>query len=96
LIIEVDGEEIIGTDLTSAMRRFAAQRVQHGQADHHAPGGRGAADHRVVRDRIEIPTLTTDTVGGDIAYVRLNSFNENAGAIGAPGGESALANEPGA
>ena len=34
-----------------------------------------------MRDRIEIPTLTTDTVGGNLAYIRLNSFNENAGEL---------------
>jgi carboxyl-terminal processing protease len=40
-------------------------------------------DITVVRDRIEIPTISTDRLGenGEIAYIRLNSFNENAGQL---------------
>lgn len=40
-------------------------------------------DVAVVRDQIEIPTISTDTLGedGEIAYIRLNSFNENAGQL---------------
>ncbi|MEX1021396.1 MAG: S41 family peptidase [Litorilinea sp.] len=40
-------------------------------------------DIAVVRDRIEIPTISVDTLGaeGEIAYIRLNTFNENAGQL---------------
>lgn len=40
-------------------------------------------DVSVVRDQIDIPTISTDRLGenGEIAYIRLNSFNENAGQL---------------
>ena len=40
-------------------------------------------DIDVVRDTIEIPTIATDRLGpaGEIGYVRLNTFNENAGEL---------------
>jgi carboxyl-terminal processing protease len=53
-------------------------------------------DVEVVRDRIEIPTIETKTVGGDIAYVRLNTFNENAGALVRDAVTAALEQKPSA
>jgi carboxyl-terminal processing protease len=53
-------------------------------------------DVEVVRDRIEIPTIESDTVGGDIAYVRLNTFNENAGDLVRDAVKTALAQNPSA
>ncbi len=49
-----------------------------------------------MRDRIEIPTIESDTVGGDIAYVRLNTFNENAGELVREAVTAALEQKPSA
>lgn len=40
-------------------------------------------DVEVVRDLIETPTIATDTVGQqeNIAYVKLSTFNQNAGQL---------------
>ena len=49
-----------------------------------------------MRDRIELPTIGTDTLGeaGDIAYVKLNTFNENAGQLVREAVEQAMQNDP--
>lgn len=96
LILAVDGESIVGTDLDSAVSRIRGPKgsevvliVQRG------------ADTvpfaiTVQRARVEIPTITTGTLGpnGEIAYVRLNTFNENAGSLVREAVRSALQRNP--
>ncbi len=95
-ITHVDGEEIIGTDLTSAIEKIRGPKgstvvLTIVRLTEEAP-----FDVEVVRDRIEIPTIETKTVGGDIAYVRLNTFNENAGALVRDAVTAALEQKPSA
>ena len=96
LITHVDGEEIIGTDLMSAIEKIRGPKgtpvvLTIVRLTEEAP-----FDVEVVRDRIEIPTIETDTVGGDIAYVRLNTFNENAGDLVRDAVTAALEQQPSA
>jgi carboxyl-terminal processing protease len=94
LVVEVDGEEIIGTDLTSAVQKIRGPKGSTVKLTIMRQGEEAPLEIEIVRDRIEIPTLTTDTVGGNLAYIRLNSFNENAGQLVRQAVKDALANEP--
>jgi carboxyl-terminal processing protease len=53
-------------------------------------------DVEVVRDRVEIPTIGTDRLGdaGQIAYIRLNTFNEDAGHLVREATRDALQRDP--
>jgi len=83
LVMAVDGESIVGTDLGSAVSKIRGKKgtavvltIVRGDGDE-------PFDVEVVRDLIETPTISTDSLGedGEIAYVRLNTFNENAGQL---------------
>ena len=95
LILAVDGESLIGTDTTEAVRRIRGPKgstvVLTVQRDGGAP-----FDVPVMRDRIEIPTIVTDRLGdnGEIAYVKLNSFNDNAGTLVREAVREALRHNP--
>ena len=95
-ITHVDGEEIIGTDLTSAIEKIRGPKGSTVVLTIVRLTVEEPFDVEVVRDRIEIPTIETKTVGGDIAYVRLNTFNENAGALVRDAVTAALEQQPSA
>lgn len=94
LVIEVDGEEIVGTDLTSAVQKIRGPKGTTVKLTIVRAGEEQPLEIEIVRDRIEIPTLTTDTVGGNLAYIRLNSFNENAGELVRQAVKDALKAQP--
>ena len=94
LVIQVDGEEIVGTDLTSAVQKIRGPKGSTVRLTILRQGEEEPLEFEIVRDRIEVPTLTTDTVGGNLAYIRLNSFNENAGQLVRQAVRDALATEP--
>ena len=96
LITHVDGEVIIGADLTSAIEKIRGPKGSTVVLTIVRLTEEQPFDVEVVRDRIEIPTIETKTVGGDIAYVRLNTFNENAGALVREAVTAALEQEPSA
>jgi carboxyl-terminal processing protease len=85
LILAVNGESLVGTDLSSGVSKIRGPkgstallrilRLEDGDGE--------PFEVEVVRDRIETPTVTTDSMGenDDIAYVRLYTFNENAGTL---------------
>lgn len=85
LIVAVDGESVIGSDLTSAVQKIRGPKgstvvlsiVREGE------NSDKPFDVEVVRDRVETPTVSTDRLGTDgaIAYVRLYTFNQNAGQL---------------
>ncbi len=85
LILAINGESVVGTDLTSAVQKIRGPKgsvaaltlVRQGYNDGQP------FEIEVVRDRIETPTIATDSLGeeGEIAYVRLYTFNENAGQL---------------
>ncbi|MBK8049267.1 MAG: PDZ domain-containing protein [Anaerolineales bacterium] len=80
-IIAVDGESIVGTDLQSAIEKIRGPKGSKVVLTIVRAGVEAPFEIEVVRDRIELPTISTDTVGGDIAYIQLSSFNENAGEL---------------
>ena len=94
LVIQVDDEEIVGTDLTSAVQKIRGPKGSTVRLTILRQGEEEPLEFEIVRDRIEVPTLTTDTVGGNLAYIRLNSFNENAGQLVRQAVRDALATEP--
>lgn len=85
LILAVNGQSVVGTDLNSAVAKIRGPKgstavltiVREGE------NGNRPFDVEVVRDRIETPTVTTQSLGenGDIGYIRLYTFNENSGSL---------------
>ena len=94
LITHVDGEEIVGTDLTSAIEKIRGPKGTPVVLTIVRLATEETLDIEVVRDRIEIPTIETDTVGGNLAYIKLNTFNENAAELVRQAVEEALAENP--
>lgn len=96
LILAVDGESIVGSTLNEAINRIRGPKgsevvlnVQRGRDG--VPFG-----VTVARARVEIPTINTSTLGpnGEIAYIRLNAFNENAGQLVREAVRAALQRDP--
>ena len=83
LILAVDGESLIGIGLSDAVDRIRGPKGSTITLTIQRPGELTTYDVDVKRDRIDIPTISTRSMGDDgaIAYVRLNSFNENAGQL---------------
>ena len=94
LITHVDGEEIVGTDLTAAIEKIRGPKGTPVVLTIVRLATEETLDIEVVRDRIEIPTIETDTVGGNLAYIKLNTFNENAADLVRQAVEEALADNP--
>ncbi len=98
LVMAVDGESLKGSNLNEAVGKIRGPKgtkvvltiVREGVAEPFAV--------EVVRDRIETPTIATDTLGKEknIAYVKLTTFNQNAGQLVHQAVEDALKREPAA
>ena len=96
LILAVDGVSLIGTSLTEAVNRIRGPKGSSVTLTIRRAGDVVQYDVEVTRDRIEIPTIATETLGTDrdIAYVRLNSFNDNSGQLVREAVRDALQREP--
>lgn len=96
LILAVDGESVIGTNLTDTVMLIRGPKGSQVVLNIAREGEPEPFDVEVVRDRIELPTISTDTLGeaGNIAYVKLNTFNENAGELVRSAVEEAMADDP--
>ncbi len=83
IVIAVDGESIVGTDLNDAVSKIRGPKGSTVLLTIVREGETEPFDVEVVRDLIETPTISTDSLGDaeEIAYVRLNTFNENAGQL---------------
>lgn len=96
LILAVDGESLVGTSVAEAVQRIRGPKgtsivltvkrtaaATDAATDADPDASDSIFEVTVVRDRVEIPTIYTDRLGEDrdIAYVRLTSFNENAGQL---------------
>jgi carboxyl-terminal processing protease len=83
LILAVDGESVIGTNLGDAIQKIRGEKDTEVVLTIERDGEGPAFDVVVKRARIETPTISTDSLGdnGEIAYVRLYSFNQNAGQL---------------
>jgi carboxyl-terminal processing protease len=82
LILAVDGEILAGIGLSAAVNKVRGPKGSVVILTIERNGG-APFDIEITRDRIEVPTVSTDGYGedGEIAYVRLNTFNENAGQL---------------
>ena len=80
LIVAIDGEPVAGSNLTEAIKKIRGEKGSSVLLRVVRGGTSRAVDLPVIRDRIEIPTVSASMLGDDqeIAYIRLNSFNENA------------------
>jgi carboxyl-terminal processing protease len=95
LVLAVDGERLVGTNVSEAVRRVRGPKgteivltVQRGED---AP-----FDLTVTRDVIAIPTIATDSLGesGEIAYIKLNAFSENSGTLVREAMRNAMQRQP--
>jgi carboxyl-terminal processing protease len=83
LVLAVDGESIIGTSDVEAIGRIRGPEGTDVTLTVERPETEETFDVTITRARIELPTIVTDTLGADanIAYVRLNTFNDVAGSL---------------
>lgn len=95
LILAVDGETLVGTDVSEAVRRIRGPKgseiVLTVQRADEAP-----FELTITRDIIAIPTIATDSLGenGKIAYVKLNAFSDSAGTLVREAVRNAMSREP--
>ena len=83
LVLAVDGESIVGTSEMTAIDLVRGPKGTDVTLTIERPSTGEVFDVTITRARIEVPTIMTETLGDDanIAYVRLNSFNEVAGSL---------------
>ncbi len=100
LILAVDGESLASVGLSEAVAMIRGPEGSAVTLSVQRPGAAAPFDApfdvEVVRARIELPTLSTDSLGeeGRIAYVRLNTFNENAGQLVREAVKDAMQRDP--
>ena len=96
LILAVNGESVVGTDLNSAVAKIRGPKGSTALLTIvRLEEGVEPFDVEVVRDTVETPTVTTQALGeaGEIAYIRLYTFNENAGSLLKQAVEEAVARD---
>lgn len=95
-IIAIDGEPVAGLNLSEAVQRIRGPKGTTVRLTIRREGVSSSFDVDVVRDQIEMPTIRTDSLGpdGEIAYVRLYTFNENAGQLVRQAVEDAVKRQP--
>lgn len=96
LVLAVDGEPLVGTSQEEAIRRIRGPVDTDVVLTVLRPDETQAFELTVTRAQITIPTITTARVGeqDDIVYIRLASFNENAGALVREAVRNALTHDP--
>lgn len=98
LIMAIDGVSIVGTNLNDAVAKIRGPKGSKVTLTVQRKGEEEPSIITVVRDRIESPTISTDSLGknGEIAYVRLFTFNQNAGQLVRQAVANALPHKPSA
>lgn len=96
LVIAIDGESTKGSDLAKAIEKIRGPKGSSVTLRVKRAGVIDPFDVIVTRDRIEIPTIESAKVGpnGEIGYVKLFTFNENAGQLVRQAVEDALKDQP--
>lgn len=94
-ILAVDGESLVGADLTAAVELIRGPKGSTVVLTVLHVVGEDPEEITVERDRIETPTIATDTLGRaqNIAYIKLNTFNQNAGQLVRQAVEDAVARD---
>lgn len=97
-VLAVDRESLKGSDLNKAVAKIRGKKGTKVLLTILREGTVDPFDVEVVRDLIETPTIATDTLGQqqNIAYVKLTTFNQNAGQLVRQAVEDALKREPAA
>ncbi len=92
LIVAIDGESTEGMDLTEAVGKIRGPKGTEVTLTLRREGEADDFDVVVVRDRIEMPVINTDTVGQnqDIGYIQLTTFSSNSGRLVRQAVEDAL------
>ncbi len=99
LILAVNGESVVGTDLNSAVQKIRGPKGSKAVLTLLRPGENGSEPFEIEVERatIETPTVSTDRFAGEtlgdgaLAYIRLYTFNENSGALVKQAVEEAVA-----
>ncbi len=96
LVTAVDGESLAGSDLRDAVMKIRGPKGSVVTLTIVREGAAEPFDIEVTRDTIELPTIATDSLGEgkEIAYVRLSTFNENAGEDVRNAVKEAMENDP--
>lgn len=96
LVLAVDGESIVGIGLSGAVEKIRGPKGSTVRLTVQRPGETAIREVEVIRDSIDIPTISARTLGeaGDIAYIKLTSFNENAGQLVRESVRDAMQREP--
>lgn len=96
LILAIDTVSIVGTNLNDAVAKIRGPKGSKVTLTIQRTDVKEPLTITVVRDRIETPTISTDSLGknSDIAYVRLFSFNQNAGQLVRQAVANALTHKP--
>ena len=96
LIAEIDGVSIVGTNLNDAVAKIRGPKGSKVVLTIQRKDVAQPFPIEIVRDRIETPTISTDSLGknGEIAYVRLFTFNQNAGQLVRQAVANALTHQP--
>lgn len=83
LVIAINGESTKGSTLAKSIEKLRGPKGSSVTLRIKRAEVIDPFDVAVARDRIEIPTIQTDSLGpqGEIAYVKLFTFNENAGQL---------------
>lgn len=96
LVLAVDGESLIGSTLNAAVGKIRGKKGTTVVLTIVRKEREDPFDVSVVRDHIETPTIAIDTLGQtqQIAYIKLTTFNQNAGQLVRQAVEEALHHEP--
>lgn len=96
LVLAVDGVSLAGSNVEDAVQLIRGPEGSSVVLTIQRAGVPAAFDVEVVRDHVEIPTISTDRLGdaGQIAYIRLNTFNEDAGHLVREATRDALQRDP--
>jgi carboxyl-terminal processing protease len=96
LVLSVDGVSLAGSTVEDAVKLIRGPQGSTVVLTIRRAGVTAPFDVDVVRDHVEIPTISTGTLGddGQIAYIRLNSFNEDAGHLVREATRDALQRSP--
>lgn len=94
-ILAVDGESLVGAGLTTAVELIRGPKGSTVVLTVLHAIGEEPEEITVERDRIETPTIATETLGSaqNIAYIKLNTFNQNAGQLVRQAVEDAVARD---
>ena len=96
LVLAIDGESVEEMDINEAVSLIRGPQGTEVVLTVLTEGDVEPREVVIVRDRIEIPTIRTEALGedGEIAYIELNAFNENASRLVRGAVEDALEGGP--